>query len=290
MGDELLRTLVQEKSLKVSVAVVTQTARDAQLRHGLAPAAAALFAQGLAGGALLASLQKEDSRLNLQVECDGPVRGFFVDAAVSGALRGYVKNPTVDVGLAQGAFQWRGLLGNQGFLSVLRDQGRGEYYRSSVELTSMRLAEDLDHFFRTSEQVATRVLLASSWPEGAAAGVLVQAMPDGDVEALHALADGWSGKLNDLAASTTASAGEVLAALLPGAEVLARTPLRFECTCSKERAMNTLAAMGPDEVQSIIDTMGSTAVTCQFCGAKHEITLGDLFSLLDALGRPPPRN
>jgi hypothetical protein len=36
--------------------------------------------------------------------------------------------------------------------------------------------------------------------------------------------------------------------------------------------------------------MGSTAVTCQFCGTRHEITLPNLWTLLERLGRPQRPN
>ncbi len=289
MSDAVVRALLQEPSLKVSVVVVTGVAREARRRHGLAPAAATLFAQGLAAGALMASLQKDESRINLQLECDGPLRGYFVDASVSGALRGYVKNPNVEVELAQGEFQWRAALGNSGFISVLRDVGP-EYYRSSVELQSMQLSEDLNHFFRVSEQVPTRVFLdvahLAGEELGVAAGVLVQALPDGDVAALEAIAKRVPEQLTAWAAAGGGSAAGLLEALFPSEKVLAETPLRFQCTCSKERAMNTLASLGADEVQSIVDTMGSTAVTCHFCNTKHEISLPDLWKILEDFGRP----
>lgn len=292
MSDAVVRALLEEPNLKVSVVVVTDVARDARRRHGLAPAAASLFAQGLAAGALLASLQKDESRVNLQLECDGPLRGYFVDAGVSGAMRGYVKNPHAEVELAEGEFQWRAALGNSGFISVLRDVG-AEYYRSSVELQSMQLAGDLNHFFKVSEQVATRVFLevapADGEPLGVVAGVLVQALPDGDVSALEAIAARVPAQLKAWAAAG-GDANALLGALFPGEKVLADTPLRFECTCSKERAMATLAALGADEVQGIVDTMGSTAVTCHFCNTKHEISLPDLWKILEALGRPQLQN
>ena len=78
--------------------------------------------------------------------------------------------------------------------------------------------------------------------------------------------------------------------LVPGTESLIETPVRFTCTCSKERALATLESLGVNEVQHIVDTMGSTAVTCQFCGTKHEITLLDLFAVLEKLGRPQHKN
>jgi hypothetical protein len=41
------------------------------------------------------------------------------------------------------------------------------------------------------------------------------------------------------------------------------------------------------EVQDILDTQGSTAVTCQFCSTRHEATFHDLIELLEALGATP---
>ncbi len=294
MADAVVRALLEQSNLTVSVVVVTDVARDARVRHALGSASASLFAQGLAAGALMASLQKkEETRINLQLECDGPLRGYFVDASVSGALRGYVKNPNVEVELAQGTFQWRAALGNSGFISVLRDMG-GEYYRSSVELQTMQLADDLNHYFEKSDQVATRVLLelANVGGEnlGVMAGVLIQSLPDGDLAELQRLNEQLPARLRAWCGAGGGEPEALLEALLPGAEVLARTALRFACTCSKERALTTLSALGADEVQEIVDTMGSTAVTCQFCNTKHEITLPDLWDILERLGRPQLRN
>lgn len=294
MADSIVRALLQDSNLKVSVAVLTHTAQEGRRKHHLKAASASLFAQGLLGGALMASLQKGDTRINLQLECDGPMRGFFVDAAANGDVRGYVKNPDVDVELAEGVFQWRAALGNSGFISVLRDVG-GEYYRSSVELVSMRLADDLNHYFKTSDQVATHVALTvqreGNEGLGRVAGVLVQALPDADLSALKRIGADLETRLYDAVARPgELTAASLLGTLFPGTESLIETPVRFTCTCSKERALATLESLGVNEVQHIVDTMGSTAVTCQFCGTKHEITLLDLFAVLEKLGRPQHKN
>ena len=85
-------------------------------------------------------------------------------------------------------------------------------------------------------------------------------------------------------------ATSLLAALFPGVPSMIETPVQFACTCSHERAMTTLESLGATEVQTIVDTLGSTAVTCQFCGTKHEISLKDLWEILERLGHPPHRN
>lgn len=293
MSDGVIRSLLPG-DLKVALAVVTQVSRDARGRHRLAPVSASLLAQGIAAGVLMGALQKGDSRINLQLECDGPFRGFFVDAGADGSVRGYAKNPHLDVELGEGPFRWRAALGNSGFVSVLRDIGE-EYYRSSVELKAMSLGEDLNHYFATSDQVPTRVAIDvrkdSGEALGAVAGVLVQALPSGDREALVELGPRLQGRLtaalSDLGADVTPET--LLAKLFPDAEQLASTPVSFRCTCSRERALQTLASLGAGEVQHIVDTLGSTAVTCHFCGTKHEISLADLFEILEGLGKPPAR-
>jgi molecular chaperone Hsp33 len=294
MSDSIVRALLQDSNLKVSVAVLSGVAQEARRRHGLKTASASLFAQGLVGGALMASLGKGEARVNLQLECDGPMRGFFVDAASNGDIRGYVKNPHVDVELSEGVFQWRAALGNSGFISVLRDVG-GEYYRSSVELVSMRLADDLNHYFKTSDQIATRVGITvqreGREPLGRVAGVLVQSMPDGDQEALKRIGADLETRLSDAVDRPgELEAKTLLGELFPGVPVMIETPVQFTCNCSKERAMGTLEGLGVAEVQDIVDTMGSTAVTCQFCGTKHEISLPDLWVILEHLGRPQPKH
>jgi len=178
-GDALIRGLLPG-DVKVAVVVCTQAARHAERVHHLAQVSASLLGQAFAGALLMASLQKGDSRVNLQVECDGPLRGLFVDAGADGVVRGYVKNPHVDMQSAPGPYRWRPALGNTGFLSVLRDVG-AEYYRSSVALEHLDLPKDLAHYFATSDQVPTRVAVevaeAGEVPLGVVAGVLLQALP-----------------------------------------------------------------------------------------------------------------
>jgi molecular chaperone Hsp33 len=286
MADGVVRGLLPG-DLKAVVAVVSGASREARARHGLAPTSAALLAQGLAGGVLLGSLQKGDSRVNLQVECDGQLRGLLVDAGANGEVRGYAKNPHVDLELGQGEFRWRGALGNGGFLSVLRDIG-AEYYRSSVALQSMDLAKDLAHYFEKSDQVPTHVAIAvrpsEADPLGVVAGALVQTLPEGDRHALAELGARLQASLEAALEASGAAPGALFHAVFPDGQALQEYPVAFRCTCSKARALETIKSLGAADVQHLVDTLGSTAVSCHFCGAKHEITLVDLLQILDQLG------
>lgn len=284
--DARVRALWADKGLTATAVVVTQAAREGQRLHGLHDVSAMLLGQALAAGALLASLQKDQTRVNLQLECDGPLRGLFVDAGEDGGLRGYVKNPYLDVEGNLGPHRWRPALGNSGFLSVLKDLGQTEFYRSSVQLAAMDPAVDLAHYFATSEQVATRVALAvvraPPEPLGAVAGVVIQALPDGDAAALEALGATLTEQLAAHAVGTDAAG--LVTRLLPQFAVLKTTPIAWRCTCSKERVLNALGALGVEDLKDLLATRGGAAASCQFCGKRHEASADELRALIAQAG------
>lgn len=284
-ADGMVRGLLPG-NLKVAVVVCTQAARQAQAAHHLAPVSATLLGQAFAGALLTASLQKGDSRVNLQVECDGPLRGLFVDAGADGQVRGYAKNTHLDVQLGEGPWRWRPALGNSGFLSVLRDVGE-EYYRSAVELSAMALGPDLNGYFATSDQVPTAVAVhvqpGSGEPLGVVAGVLVQALPDGQVERVDALRPRLEAMLAAaVEAAPGADARALLAKLLPhdDVEALTEVPVRFACRCSKERVLDALVATGRAHLEELIAEGTGTTLTCQFCATEHAVSVDELKALL----------
>ena len=285
MADALVRLYFPHTKLNASVAVATLAAREARDLHQLHAASADVLGQALCGAALLASLQKDESRLNLQVECDGALRGLFVDATAGGALRGYVKNVWLDVEGASGPFRYRPLFGNAGYVSVLRDFGAGGTYRSSVELKDFDLAVDLTTYLNTSDQVGSALAL-EVLPEGTellghVTGAVVQLMPGAEAQALAEVTAGLRERLSK-ASATEGGAAALAQALFAGmgADVVATHPLEYRCTCSKERVLAMLAGFGRDDVQNMLDTQGKALVTCHFCGRKHEATEQDLRTLL----------
>lgn len=293
MADELISALLQKSNLRALVVVATDVGRRARELARLSRTSAALLAQGLAASALLGALQKSGGRLNLQVECDGPLRGMFLDADNQGNVRGYAKNRQVDVEGAEGAYRWRPALGNSGFISVLRDRGQGEYYRSSVQLKHFDLARDLEEYFTVSEQLKSHVVIEAlprdGEPLGTVAAVLVQPLPDGDRAAFESLGPrlhGPSGLSHVLRAQPEIGAAGLLKALFPddAPEVMSRFPLGYSCTCSKERVLNALASMGKADLEDLLAREGKAEVTCEFC-STHYVVAGEEIRAL--LAQPP---
>jgi molecular chaperone Hsp33 len=280
--DELLTAMWTGFDLKVVVAVATAASRRARDQHRMRPASAAMLAQGMCGAALVAALAKDFARVNLQIECDGPLRGLFVDADSGGNVRGYAKNALVEFRGAEGPFRWRPALGNSGFLSMLRDRTEGDFYRSSIELSHFDLALDLEGFFDASEQVATALaleLVSRPGEElGAVAGILVQALPSGDREKLADLKTRLhAGRALFEALRSFAPEADITAAAIATAlfdreiEVFTRTPLEYRCDCSTERVERALTTLSAEELTEIMVKEGHAEATCQFCGMRYEV-------------------
>jgi molecular chaperone Hsp33 len=279
--------LLREHGLRVALVNAGEVAREGRRVQKAEGAAASLFGIGLAGGLLMGALLKGRSRIHLQLECDGPLRGLFVEANAEGEVRGYVKNPRFGLEGDSGAFRWRPALGNGGFLSVLRDLGGGEYYRSSVELEHFELARDLERYYQTSEQLETLIRLETvsepQEPLRSVVGLLVQPLPGGDRAFLKEL-DGRmrEQRLQALLARDPPTSAALLKALFPGPdlEVMSRFPIRYVCGCSLDRVKRALLAMGRQELQTMLAEEGKAEVTCEFCGTHYRVSGTEIQALL----------
>jgi molecular chaperone Hsp33 len=275
MSDRLVRGFLPSEGLRAVHVRVSETARIARMLHGLYPTAAHLFAESLAAGLLVASLQKDRSRVNVQLECDGPVRGLFVDADLEGNVRGYVRCPHVHFpgDPVAGA---RAALGGSGFLSVMRDLGSGNFYRGQVELRAMGVAADLGRYFAESEQVATAldiaVLAHQDEPLGDVAGVLVQRLPGGNEAALEATrARLAAGAFREALARGSGAQAAIAAVAGEGFELLADLEVAYRCGCSLERARVAVSALGRQGILDVLESEREAIVTCEFCRQRYVV-------------------
>jgi molecular chaperone Hsp33 len=280
MSDRLCRGLLPHGGLRAVFARVGDTARMARVLHGLHPTSAYLFAEALAAGAILGSLQKQNGRVNLQLECDGPLGGLFVDADTAGNVRGYVRRPSVSFP-GDPALGARAALGGSGFLSVLRDLGSGQHYRSSVELSAFDLVEDLRRWFAASEQVETGFDLAVVGKEGEplaeVAALLVQKLPDGDPAALEAARARLAGGALREALGRGAGAQEAIAAVCgDGFDLLADDEIAYRCGCGQARAVAAVSALGLEGVNDVIANEREAVITCEFCRARYVVSEAEL--------------
>ena len=294
VSDRLCRGLLRERGLRAVFVRVSDTSRTARALHGLSPTTAHLLAESLAAAALFGAAQDEGGRVNLQLACDGPLRGLLVDADPGGGLRGWVKVPWVHFA-GPPAEAARAALGGKGMLSVQRDRGDGRFERSTRELRALSLPEDLRSWFAASLLVAAAVDVAvvplPGEPLGQVGGILVQQeMGGGGDEAGEAVraarertADGTLAR----ALAAGCSSQEVIALVAgPGFEVQADLELAYRCGCSAERARVAVSALGREGIADVLAREGRATVTCEFCRQRYLLDADELRELAGQLDGP----
>lgn len=250
-----------------------------------APAAVTeLLGEAAAAAALFTGHAKVDGRLSVQLRGDGPLRTLFAECTAAGTLRGIAQ-------VTDGAPLPRDLraLGADAVLAITIENPTGKgrepmRYQGLVALESESLAGAFEDYFRQSEQLPTRLLLAAD--ASRAAGLMLQKLPgDGGDD------DGWdrAGALFDTLCAEELlgwPAATVLGRLFheDGVEVLGERPLRFACSCSRERVASMLQSLGEDEARAAAAD-GEAEIRCEFCGEQYRFGLGEIATLFPS--RPP---
>jgi molecular chaperone Hsp33 len=285
--------------------------REMLSRRGASPypqPVRSLLGEMAAAGVLMQSNIKFNGALLLQVYGDGPVKLAVAEVRNDLSFRA---TATV-VGEVPPDARLEALLNlhGQGRCSITLDpSGRvpgQQPYQGVVPLHGDRreplqqLSQVLEHYMLQSEQLDTRLLLAAD--DQTAAGLLLQRLP---VEGPSRLSGernedqiGRNEDFNRIAQlAATLTRDELLG--LDADTVLRRLfwqerlrrfeprPLRFACSCARERVRNMLRGLGADEVKGIIAERGEVEVGCEFCGRQYRfdaVDVGEMFTL----GRDPP--
>jgi molecular chaperone Hsp33 len=259
------------------------------------PAVEALLGEAATATVLLAATLKFQGTLTLQLNGNGRVRLLVAQCTHDFKLRAVVR-------LGEGASDgddFRSLVGDGRLTVTIEADERSARYQGIVALEGPGLAECLEAYFATSEQLPTRLRVSAD--AHCAAGLLIQKLPTAAGEAGGALSQGaWEDAQAGLARI------ETQALRTDGAEALVRevcgthdcrlfgaTPVRFFCRCNPQRVASLLRSLGSEEVHAVLAEEGTVSVTCEFCGRPYRFDAVDVEQLFSggAAGQTPaPRS
>lgn len=316
MIDKLIHATAADNQLRCMAAVTTNLVGEACRRHRTFPTASAALGRTLTGGLLLGSGMKDLEKLTVHFACEGPIGDIVAQADPYGNVRGYVSNPEADAieMNERGKFDVRAVVGG-GKLYVTRDAGfeiglMKEPYRGMVPIISGEIGEDIAYYLAKSEQinsaVSLGVLMTLDGTEGegskngpreprtaefpldqlrvaAAGGYIVQMMPSSD-EKLAAELERHISRApyaTDMVRSGHAPA-EMLREVLGDLDlmVLEESEPRFQCQCSRERALLIISALGREEIEDMIEKDNGAKLTCHFCNETYGLNAEELGELL----------
>ncbi len=248
-----------------------------------APSVETLLGEAVSASVLLAATLKFQGTLTLQLSGDGLVSLLVAQCTHDFSIRAVARAPEIVVGEPG----FRQLVG-EGRLSVtVEADERAARYQGIVALEGRTLAECIENYFTTSEQLPTRLALAADGERSA--GLLLQHLPQpgrpGESTGAPA-PEAWE-RLSARAAALEApllrlgSAEQVLHRVCGeyDCRLFAGAPVNFVCRCDAERVRNVLRSLGVDELRSIIDEQGAVSVTCEFCGRPYRFDAIDVEGL-----------
>lgn len=286
--DVVMRGTARNGRVRLLTCLTTQLVEEMQRRHDTWPVVTAALGRTASITAMMAKLLKNDERLTVKIDGDGPIGQIWVDASPNGDVRGYVDEPHVDLPLnAVGKLDVGGGVG-AGQLHVIRDSGLRDYYTSSSELQTGEIADDFTFYFVRSEQtpsaVGAGVLVGTDNKPIVSGGFLVQLMPghtQADVEYLEK-------RLAEIPSVTKflqahPSAESLLLALCPDAQIRELSDVRFHCRCSYDRLSRVLLSLGRTELVALRNEQGSAELICHFCGTVYHFAGGDLEKMIQAI-------
>jgi molecular chaperone Hsp33 len=295
--DHLVRAIDRERHVRVCAAVTTALVADAARRHDLSPIASRAVGRALTSGILLATLTKGEERVTIQLIGDGPLGSITVDANGSGDVRGYALHGRAGADMEAGR-SVADLVGRRGAVNVLRDLGLKELYQGQTTLVTGEVDEDIEAYLRVSEQVPSAlgcdVLLDERGQVTGAAGVLVQALPGGEPEAVREAQDALRTGLLDRLLREGVASGRTFAervyTLGPLEFIGEERAVRFRCRCSPERIGEMLALLGTVDLDEMIAEDKPAEVVCNYCNTRYRILRPELERIRARVAGPRQSN
>lgn len=255
----------------------------------------ALLGEAVAASVLLAATLKFRGRLTLQLQGNGAVSLMVAQCTHDFRVRAIAHFDDAQLEALAAAqphagASFRALVGSDGrFTVTIEADERNHRYQGIVPVSGQSLAESLEAYFDSSEQLPTRVRLAAD--DEHSAGVLIQKLPEADIEASEAWDSAQRGferlSAEDLLRQPVEA---VLESGLPDYDLrLYRgAAVQFECRCGEGRVTALLRALGPEEVRDVLDEQGVVTVTCEFCHRPYQFDAQAVEALFtDAAGAPP---
>ena len=284
--NKLLKTIVFDGQITLSVLDTTDMVNEAIRIHNLSPVCAAALGRTLTVCTFMSSnLKNVSDKLSVTIKGDGAGGKITVCGNGDLAMRGYIDNPQVELPLrADGKLDVGSCVGKKGRLTVVRSMGLKEPYSGSSELVSGEIAEDFTAYYAFSEQQPTAMALGVKIGKDGkcvgAGGVIVQALPGAGDEALF-LAEEITKDCANVSTLIEEHGAEWIVKELFFTDKFNEYHPEYKCLCERKYIEKVLVSLGKKELDDIIEKEGKISVDCQFCDKVYEFTASDVEKFFD---------
>lgn len=293
--DKLIHGTAADETVRFMAAITTDTVTEAVRRHQTTPTVTAAFGRTLTGTLLLGATLKEFDRLTVKIEAEGELKGIIAETDKEGNVRGYVRNPSVELpAKSNGKFDVSGIV-KGGTFYVIRESGYDvglyrEPYIGSVPIVSGEIGEDFAYYLAKSEQIPSAVLLGVLLQNTepfvtASGGVMIQMLPGANEHIVTMIEDTIKHAPHLTSVIKNGGTTEDILKLALGEidyKILEEREVKFECNCSFERAVSLISSLGQAEVASMLAEDKGAKMICGFCNEIYTLDEADLEKMLEA--------
>lgn len=272
--NKLLKGLIYNDNLTLSVLDTTEMVNKAIKIHNLTPLTAAALGRTLTVSTFMASNLKNDGdKLSVVVAGDGVGGKITVCGNGNLCMRGVIDNPEATLPLrTDGKLDVGGCVGRNGRITVTKSMGLKEPYSGSSKLVTGEIAEDFTAYYAYSEQMPTAIALGVKIGKTGkcvgAGGVIIQALPFATEEDLVKAEDIMKNFSNISTLIEEKGAEGVLKEYFGDIDYREYNP-KYKCLCNRNYVKGILTSLGEKEVNDIIEKEGSVKVSCQFCNKEY---------------------
>ena len=281
--DRIIRCITSDGAVMACAADTTDLVYKGSKIHLTSPAATAALGRLMTAASMMGTqLKQDDANITLRIKGDNSETGAVIAVSDSiGNVRGYVQNPDCPTEYyPNGKINVSKAVGKTGILNVMRDYGTGEPYVGQTALVSGEIAEDITSYYAVSEQIPTVCALGVLLDKEdhqvlLSGGLLIQLLPGADDSTIDKLEK----NVSELEPMTTMlakgmSLEEICSTALKGFDVefLDETPIKYACSCSREKVIKAFITLSDDEIRSLADEKGYAEVLCHFCKKKHKFS------------------
>jgi molecular chaperone Hsp33 len=227
--------------------------------------------QAVAATVLLGASLKDQPKISLQLQGDGPLRLLLVQC--TGDLK------------VRATAQWNehsahAALLSSGRLAVNVDTGRENgFFQGIVPLVGPTLPDCIESYFARSEQLATRFFLFGD--DQTVGGLVLQMLPGAEDTETFATACMLAETITAQEIATT-DAASLLPRLFDGYTIrlFDARPVVHDCRCTPEHLAGIARMLGRDELESIIVEVGQVELTCEFCNRRFTYSQAQVDAVL----------
>ena len=265
----LIRTLVFDGQILLTLADTTNVTREAIRLHALSQSSALVLGKTLSAMTFMsACLKGETGEISLSVKGDGLGGEIGISGNRKLHLRGYIEN-TGASGTEKEVF------GKNGSLTIIRDDGYSRPFVGACTLSSEGVDSAFEEYYRISEQLPTYIATAVEFDEKGAlvfSGVAaLQPLPFADEEVLDKTRNT---PLQEVLQAVKTEGVEKTAETFfsPDKAVWELRTAKYQCNCSREYLTRVLVSLGNEQMKEIINEEGAVRVHCHYCNTDYAFT------------------